>query len=139
MLDLLEAVESDRLVLSARAKFILRNQCFDAVQSGYRRELEGLKAEGEPFASLDGLQYNTRQLAVMRVSDRDLCLAMLASGDRARAVIPLLSRARKEKIMDDLEIFRKQYARDEITAGELVRAIHAVRDSLEKEKTRGNR
>lgn len=137
MTDLYAASESGRLLLSARARFILRNQFFDAVQAGYRAELESLRAAGEPFTSLGGLPYNTRQLAVTRVSDRDLCLLMLWAGEeKMQALTPLMSRARRRKIMEDVEVLGKQYRDAMITPGDIVRAVGVVRDSLEREKKR---
>ncbi|HPS57081.1 MAG TPA: hypothetical protein PK514_03155 [Spirochaetota bacterium] len=136
MMDLFKAADSGRLLLSSRAMFILRNQFYDAIQAGYRKELEQLKQSGEPFVSLDGLPYNIRQLAVTRVSDRDLCLVMLDAGDRMQAIMPLLSRTRKAKIIDDTEVLKMKYMENKITAGDRVNAIHAVMESLEKEKGR---
>lgn len=137
MMDLFRAADSDRLVLSARARFILKNQFFDAIEAGYGSELEKLKSSGEPFASLEGLPYNIRQLALSRVSDRDLCLVMHDAGEKGQALTPLLSRARRAKIMEDIEVLKKQFIENRITAGERVRAIHAVMESLEKEKRKG--
>lgn len=59
------------------------------------------------------------------------------AGEKSQALTPLLSQARRAKIMEDIEVLKKQFTENKITAGERVRAIHAVIESLEKEKKKG--
>ncbi len=130
------SVAGDRLLLSGRARFILKNQFFDAVQGEYRKQLDALLASGEPFASLEGVPYNARQLAVSRVSDRDLALALMDSGDRMLGVTPLMSRARKEKVLDEVDLARKRSREGAVAPEDIVRAIMAIKESIEREKGR---
>jgi hypothetical protein len=138
MTDLYSASDSGRLLLSARAKFILRNQFFDAMQEECRADIESLKSTGEPFVSFEKMPYNIRQLSITGVNDRDLSLFILWAGDKREALTPLLSRSRRLRIMEDVDILRKQHLKGMITPCEFLRAIRAVQESLEKERVRAS-
>ncbi len=133
MLDLYSAVESDRLLLSARAKFILKNQFYEVMQNRYKYELEMLKRAGQPFAIVDGQPYILSD-AISRVNDNSLCLALLESESSMESIFPLLTDTRKNKIIEDFEIMKKQYSSGNISAKEVVEGIYAVKKSIDTEK-----
>jgi len=137
MTDLYSASDSGRLLLSARAKFILRNQFYDAMQDGCSVDLELLRSAGEPFESFEKMPYNIRQLSIAGVNDRDLSLLILWAEEKREALTPLLSRSRRGRIMEDVDLLRKQQVKGMITPCEFLRAIRAVQESLEKERGRG--
>ncbi len=139
MEGLFRAMESDRIVLSYRARYVLVNQFFSLLQEEYAAEIERYRSAGSPFSELRDLDRNARAMAIGRVSNEDLCMAVAVAGSGEDIASAAMSDTRRGEFAEDLAGMRNRLGKEEVRPGDAAAAIRRILGAVESEKKKAQK
>ncbi len=138
MKGIYRAVRNGRLLLSERARYVLKTGFYGVLRKEFDRILDEAKAKNVPFAELKALPKKALQELLMHVDNRIMCLALIGRESEMDFLAGNISRRRLARLKSDFEYYNGRYRMDLIDSEDVLAAMESVRKSaselLEKPK-----
>lgn len=129
--EIAKAASSGRIAASARLGWLIKEFYLKQARAKDEAELAGLKSKGQPFAALGGIQQRQAQKAMARVDDREAAMALLASIERRDELRPFISKARMERLGEEIAYLERQREAEGLEPAQIVKAVRSIMGTCE--------
>ncbi|MBN2051134.1 MAG: hypothetical protein JW760_11850 [Spirochaetales bacterium] len=133
MMDLYEAMEEDRVVLSFRTRFLLKNEFKHRVEDDYASAIAKVTDDRRYIDRLSDMPPALAQGLLSRYPLDRLALALLPDSSD-RVVLDTFISGKKKALLDEEIAFRQEaYRRGTVKSREIFEAMEELRETVEKE------
>jgi hypothetical protein len=129
MKGILRAEREGRLLLSERARHLLKTEFYGYFKKEIDRQLGEARARNMPFADLRSLPRKSLQNLLMHIDNYRLCLALIGSEHEMEFLAANMSRRRRARLKSDFEYHSARYRMGLVDVEEVLAVKEASRKS----------